>query len=363
MRRGAVVGSRVVALAGALALAACATASSPPMTAFDAPIAVAAGGDSFFLCTRDHVELRSETASEETLNVPPDAGDPAAMALDVVSGWAGVAYHSRLAIFQLADRRVIWSKDPLPEPPLAMAVAADRIATVSNSTLTLFRLPDGALESRRDLLAWRKQFGFDQIRFVLPRADQQLLLVGFRNMSLTGPSRIVFQRIDAARGDWAPVQTSSDEGITFIHACASDGRWLYVAGTQEYCRGPPSGSVAAAAPGLGGAPRGGPGRGDLLLTLVVKRVDPETLRSEEIVWDEQHSRSVNVRQLVAGGDLMAVVLDDGELRVYRLHAQGGTGAPIFRGRFGPGITAAWLSPSDLLVTDRDGASKVVAVGK
>jgi hypothetical protein len=358
--------------AGWFALAAlasgCVTSAAPKQAPLDAPLAVAAGGDSYFLCLRDRVELRTEKEVEAKFDVAPATGDPSAMAIDVERGWAGVAYPGRLALIALTDRRLTWSKETLPEAPVALAVANDRVAALTTHDVALYRLPDGSLESRTDLRPWMRDFKFDSVRYVLPRADQRLIVVGFQDMTFAGNSHVVLQRVDASRGAWKHEQSVQIEGITWIHACASEGRSLWIAGTLEFCRDPATGGGSVAGP-ASGAPRSAQSprsvqRGDLLLTLVVQRVDPETLRAEELIHDEQFSRDVSVRQLVVGDELLAIVFEDGEVRVYPLSKDGGVcGRALYDYDFsnlGPGVAAAWLGPTQVVVSGR-GGSKVVSV--
>ncbi len=338
--------SRAAALLCAAALEGCAATPSPPLVPIDGPVAVAAGAREFFLFDRDKVELRGADGVAQTLAAPAGAGAPAAVSVDLERGWACVACRGALAIVQLADRQVTWATAPLAEPPLALAVSGDLAAVLSRTSVAVHRLPGGELLWRETLAPWLKQFRLDEARCVLPLSEQEFLLVGARSMRFNSNSEIVVQKIDRSQGQWRVVQQTSVPGLTFLHACASDGHALYLAGVHEEMRTGPMG-----ARGQGGA---------LLMTFVIVGVDPATMNAREIVWDERHAHRVLARQLAVGKDLVAVRHEGGELEIYRLVGEGRSGAPMYEGNFGPSFSAAWLSPNDVVVVGA-GEPRIVRV--
>jgi hypothetical protein len=165
-------------------------------------------------------------------------------------------------------------------------------------------------------------------------------------MTFGSDSSVTVQKIDRSQGDWRVAQQTTVPALTWIHACASDGRTLYLAGAMETFRAQPAGAPSHP--------------GQLLTTFVIVRVDPATLRADEIVWNERHARTVVARELAVGKDLVAVRFDSGDLEVYRLLADGRAGAPVYERRFPPPFSAAWLSQDDVVVVG-SGEPEVVRV--
>jgi hypothetical protein len=204
---------------------------------------------------------------------------------------------------------------------VSAAIVGERVAIVGPREVSVLRVPSG------DVL-WRAMpsQGLDVVVHAHPISDDTVLLVGATGYSLTKDAQVFVRRADRSRGDWQITDTAIPD-LTFVGACASAGDNLYLVGTWEDSR-----RVTGS-----GAQR------PLLQRLKVVRVHVKTNVPVVVVDEPSFSYQMQITDAVAGEDLLALVVDRRELRVFRALGDESAVAPLRQESFKEPIAVSWLS--------------------
>lgn len=308
-------------------LCACRTTPGPA-----GPLAVPASETSYYLFRENGIELYHGEDPESEVAYPVEAGLPTAVGVDPNGGWAAAVYERGLIAIQLLEGRMLpvegvqWTS-----PPTAIGVRGALAGTVEDGTIGLYRVTDGRVLWRppaRELLA-----GLDvsELRFVLPRTRDELVVVGHRGMGPFSRPNTVVLAVDRSAGEPVVPRYQPIPALHVLSACASDGENLYLAGEHDEERLLP-GTV--------------PGR-QLVPSLLLVHVDPATLESREILREERED-DVRIRHMAVGYGLLALCYAGGELEVYRL--RDGRAVRAFSNRYATEVSAACLGPDQVVIS-------------
>jgi hypothetical protein len=338
-----------------IALLACACASSSSQRGPSGqPLAVPAGGATFYRFGADQVELvdagaaaveASAGAEAQPLAVPADAGRPAAVGVDRESAQAAVAYERKLAVVDLARGNVRWLEAAWGSAPQSVAVTGGLAATVSGDTVSIWSLRDGQCLQREELARWLESFALERLEYALPLSRTEFLLVGFRPMGLTSESQALVQKVDLGGISREAKQIALLPDLADVQACAYAGGALFVAGVREEDRRLP-----------GQAPR----PGDLAQTLTIYRIDPGDLSQKAVVRMERHELSTTVRELAVGERGLCVLLEEGDLLVFELGGTDVASQAVDHARVADGTSATWLEEDRLALIGPMGSQIVQA---
>jgi hypothetical protein len=227
----------------------------------------------------------------------------------------------------LRDAPPVWTPCELGAM-VSAAIVAERLAVVGRSGVKVLRVP-----SAEPIWEGKPTTGLTYLHHAHPLSDQETLLVGTTGGSMVRDSQVVLRRADRSRGDWEITDTVVPR-LSWVGACASAGDNLFVAGTWEDSRPVTS---------IGGKQR------PLLQNIVVVRVQTSNLRTTEIVDTPVHSYETQVTDAAAGADLLAIVVDERELRVFGALGDQPAVAPIFQRAYADPIAITWLAPRRIAV--------------
>lgn len=283
----------------------------------------ACDADAYFVFDATDVRLRDVTGKElGRFAVPPDAGLPVMTTQDPLGQWSCAVYERRVALLAaLRDAPPTWTPCDVGAV-VSAAIANERLTVVGRNAVKVLRVP-----SAEPIWEGRPTQGLTHLHHAHPLSDSVVLLVGTIDGGLMRDSQVVLRRADRARGDWVITDTVVPR-LSWVGACASAGEHIYVAGTWEDSR-----PVA----GAGNKQR------PLLLNIVVACVHAATLRVHEIVDTPVHSFESRVTDAAAGEDLLALVVDQHELQVYRSLESQPAVAPIYHRTFPDPIAITWLA--------------------
>jgi len=316
------------------------------------PLAVPAGGATFYRFGSEQVELvhaeraveASAKAEEEApLAVPAGAGLPAAVGVDRESGQAAVAYEHQLAVVDLARGSVRWLDAAWSQPPHCVAVTGGLAAMVSGDTVSIYSLRDGQCLQREELARWLESFSLERLEYALPLSRTEFLLVGFRPMGLTSASQALVQKVDLGGLSREAKQIALLPGLADVQACTYVGGALFVAGVREEDRRLP------------GQP---PRPGDLAQTLTVYRIDPQDLSQKQVVKMPRHELSTTVREIAVGDRGLCVLLEEGDLLVFGLGAADVASEAVDQRPVAAGTSATWLEEGRLALIGPAGSQIV-----
>ena len=166
-------------------------------------------------------------------------------------------------------------------------------------------------------------------------------MVGFRGMGTFSNPEVRVLLIDRSEGSPRTIRDQSVRDLTWLRACSSDGRYLYLAGENERIVNQP-----------------GFRNQQMIQSLRVVRVDPDDLTIQDLVKADA-TEELHVRRLAVGFGLVAVCAKGGRLAVYRVQDGVGT-QPIYTNRYRGEISAACLDEGHVVVTSGD-ETKVVPI--
>lgn len=333
--------SRTRLLVPALLLAAScgSTGSSVPKPRGE-PLVVPGVDGAYFVFRAGSVERLPDRKKDA---VSAGAGRPAAVGVDPNGGWAAVAYERGLFAVQLAEgtlrpiENVQWSS-----PPGAIGVRGGLAGTAEDGTIGLYRVADGKREWKADGAQILSEAGLAELHFVLPLSKTELVVVGFKGMGTFDNPETRVVTLDRSGG--APKMTREQpvRAMHWLRACASDGRFVFLAGENDRIVNMP-----------------GIKNQQLVQSLLVVQVDPADLSVRELVREEMPGREVRVRRLAAGYGLVAVCIEGGELAVYRVRDGIATTAS-YRNRYTTEVSAGCLDEKRVVITSGDD-SKVIEI--
>ena len=260
-------------------------------------------------------------------------------AKDQSSGYGVAVYDGALAVVDIENDLVEWSRMTLPEGPAFAAIGSGAVGVVAGKSASIIGLPDAELRSTTDLADWLNTFSVRYANYVVPVRDTELLLVSSRLPSAFTDSRVLVQRIDYGGGRWELLRGEGDvAGLTRLGACTNVGETLYLGGVRETL-----------------APGAGQSRGSLHENVVVHRYDIESGQSRLVVNENQMLPGARVIDLGAGrdpetgDDMVSVLSANGELCVYAIPESGTTSAALFRNTFEGATSTAWVDPGRIAV--------------
>jgi hypothetical protein len=275
--------------------------------------------------------------------VPVEAGLPAAVSVDANGGWAAVAYEHALYSVQLSEGRVVpIGQGSWVAAPGAIGVVGGLVGTAEDAIIGLYRVADGQRQWSADGESILAEAGLRELRFVLPISASEIVLVGFKGMDPLGYPDTRIVKLDRSGGAAEIVNEQPVRNMHWLRACASDGQLVYLAGERD--------RVVTL-----------PGRNNqqLVQSLLVVQVDPSDMSVRTLVQEEMPGREVRVRRIAAGFGLVAVVLDGGELRVYRVQ-DGAATSSVYANRYAQEVSAACLDADRVVVVSGD-STQVVEV--
>jgi len=287
----------------------------------------ACDAEAYFVFDAKDVRLADRAGTTlQTLPVPDFAGRPITTVHDPVGQWTCAVYEHAVALMAaLREAPPAWTRCQLGTV-FSAAIADERLAIVGRDGVKVLRVP-----SAQVIWEGNPVQGLNQLHHAHPLSDSAALLVGTSGGGLMRDSQVVLRRADRARGDWECTDTILPR-LSWVGACASAGDNLFVAGTWEDSR-----------PVAQGRQR------PLLQNIVVVRVEASTLRASEIVDLPVHAYETRVTDAAAGEDLLALVVDGRELRVYGALPREPAVAPIFQRAFADPIAVTWLARRRLAV--------------
>lgn len=274
--------------------------------------------------------------------VPIEAGHPAAVSVDPNGGWAAVAYEHAFYSVQLAEGRVVsigtgdWAA-----PPEAIGVLGSLVGTAEDAIIGLYRVADGERQWSADGASILADAGLRELRFVLPLSATEIVLVGFKGMDPLGYPDTRIVKLDRSGGAAEIVSEQPVRGMHWLRACASDGALVFLAGERDRVVMLPGGGQ------------------QLVQTLLVVQFDPASMSVRTLVQEEMPGREVRVRGISAGYGLVAVSVEGGELRVYRV-ADGMATSAVYSNRWAHEVSAACLDPERVVIVS-GGETEVVPV--
>ncbi len=151
------------------------------------------------------------------------------------------------------------------------------------------------------------------------------------------------QKADTSTGTWQMSTRTDVRALTRLDCVSLDGDGLYLAGVHETVQ-----------------MRTGNRPGRLFQTLVVLRASVADLGLREVVWLEQQERSTVVHQVVAGEDLVALLVDAGSVLVFRLDAANRNSRLVLDDTFPDATSIAWVDGEHVLMVS-EGGERVVRV--
>jgi len=158
---------------------------------------------------------------------------------------------------------------------------------------------------------------------------------------MSGP-RTVIAKVDTARGNWQPLANEDvSNEIHDLSVVTSDGSSIY----------------------LGGKLVGDRGRGKMTMDqcLKVLRYDMDRREVRTLVSDERLASITRVLDLVAGQELVAMILDDGVLAAYRVYDGGRASVNVLYDTEHPipeDSRLGWVSSSRVIAIRSDGKVEV-----
>jgi len=277
--------------------------------------------------------------------VPAGAGALLSSGVDLEASTGAIAYEHRLAVVDLLSRQVEWYPIEAPDGTVflgqrgELALLAGRLELVCVDTRT-------GREAWRDsgLRAWMESNGVRQVGLALPFGRDQFVLVTWRGPSAFQSSRVLLQLVDRSQGAWRLRHESEIDALSSVGACAFDGRSVYVAGILEQLM-----------------MQSGNWPGRAWQSLLVVRIDPESLFQDEVVREEQHDRSTVPVQLAVGDGLVACLMQSGNLRIYRVGEYGRSATPLWEDDLPRVASVSFGSPNEVILALSDGATRVVRV--
>jgi hypothetical protein len=276
--------------------------------------------------------------------VAAEAGRPAAVGVDPSGGWAVVAYENAFYSVQLAEGRVVpIAATAWKSPPGALGVQGGLVGAAEGGFIGVYRVADGSREWSAEAAPLLEPAGLRELHFVLPLSATQLLLVAFKGMDPLGYPDTRLVKLDRSGGAAEIVNEQPLRNMHFLGACASDGELVFLGGVQER---------VVVLPGMGNQ--------QLMQSLYVVQVDPSDLSVRTLVHEEMPGREVEVRRLSVGYGLVAVTLEDGELRVYRV-GEGAATRAVFANRYATQVSAACLDPEHIVIVDENEKTQVFSV--
>jgi len=335
---------RVVgAVSVVVALTSCRSAPPSPPTPSDVLLIIPAG-EGKHRVFRDRVieEWRGKTWIESHA-IDPDIGAVACGAEGIESDWAALVYERGLAFTPLSGGRVAVVQNASSANAVCVAVKGEFVAVLDREELAVLRIPTGRQVWRRRLPADGRSW-----YYALPTSETRVIMVGAQDYYTP-----IAQLVDLSTGDMRILNNNTlKESLSRVHRCAGDGRYLYVAGVNEWSR---------------------PGRlnndGNLFQNLVVLRIDPDTLEAHALVQEPRHERECEVTGLAVNRDRVAMVvkLYQGErqqiheLRVYSVGSEGAEAAAIYKQQFREQCSICWAGSRELAIAGEARDFQIVSV--
>jgi hypothetical protein len=279
--------------------------------------------------------------------LPAGAGEPLASATDLGTNWSAVAYRTHFAALVLFGGEVLWHPADFGDTVPALAIGDELLAAAAGDQVTLYELESGERLWSRSAANWLREVGGDRLVAAVPLSRERLVLVGSRAPSTFGADgAALLARVDGSRGEFATESNDALTSLTHVQAVANLGSTVFVAGIKE-----------AYQQGVGQS------RGRSFANLVIVRYDAQSGVSREVVRSLEHERGRALQELIVGRDpesgqeLLAVLLEGGQMRAFAVLEQGTTSAPIFD-LTRPGTSSiAWVSATALVAQGPQGSER------
>jgi hypothetical protein len=313
--------------------AACSSSGSAPPPPESAPLLLPGRGDTYMLFRDDGAEERGGTLEKPvTYAAGSTTGLPCTFGIDLSGEYAAVAYSGTVAAVKLSERTIDWLTPPWNGgAPRCVNVRGSMALALVDDTLYEVRLERDREPWFAKLGPWMEQDQHDigTIHAAVPLGESEFLLVGHRDNA----ARVA--RIDRSAGAWRDVGTITVNELYELHACASDGVALYLAGTHWTDTRSPGQPMRAK---------------DLDVALVVSRIDLATCKPREIVHAGGQDVRARITQVAAGTDTVVVVLADGSFVLYGISPTGKSAAPLAPPRrYDQPIAVAWVGKDKIAV--------------
>ena len=321
----------------ALLMAACGSlGASERFEPHPRPIVLPTGEGDYVLFNEGNIRRTGVAEASWTEPSSSGAAQPSAAGYDLDAGWACVGYSDQLAFVPLGGRNIRWVDAPAAGLHRSIAVRGELAAVNSGDRVRILEVPSGLEVESIAGGALLRAVDQDEFDYAEPLSDSELLLIASRDVDAFTDGRVVAMRIARGANAWEMQSHNELLGLTWADQCASKGDQVYVAGIWEETR-LRSGDMP-----------------ELFQSLVILRVDAETLQAKELVRDD-HEPPTTVLDVAIGMDELAVLLGTGEVRVYSLQ----DGRSLRRQRFGRAESIAWIGPGRWVV-HTEGGSKILS---
>lgn len=268
-------------------------------------------------------------------------GRPVLAVADPVGLWGCALYQARAAVVPTLPGGAPRWLDVGGPAVVSAALVGSFLAIVTPADTRVLHLPDGKE-------TWRLPAAGDlHVHHAHPIDEQRVLLVCSRCQGM-GTSDVLLRMVDRRQGDSEWVDTSISM-LSSVHACTTARESTYLAGIWEEAR------VVA----------GGQRQRPLLQRLVVVRTqlaeDGSMRQPKAVVAQDLTDFSTEVTDVAAGDSLLAVVLGQRRVLVYRLDQATGAGAPIWQRQHDRPVAVTWLAGDRIAIAGEAGV-EVVALG-